>query len=312
MRLLKLPRNSFKILSTRLIASYFFTFLLSFSALGQTFFDGKGRYKFGDNESTRLHTAFTVGVGANYYVGDLTDNSFGSGIRISPNISVGLQQALNNRISLRAEIMWYEIGGADSLSTEIGKQLRNLSFRARNIEGAVFAIIHFANPARTATSRAQFTPYGVLGFGFSSNNPRAFIDNQWVDLRPLQTEGKPYPPIVAVLPFGMGAKVKLNTALDISLEGTYRISFTDYMDDVSTVYTSHENNLTRRLADRSRELDPDLPPREDPSIQRGDPDNNDGYFVASLKIQYFLPGNLFAKKGLVQNHKIKKSTKMQR
>lgn len=285
---------------------------LSPPALGQTFFDGKGRFKFGDNESTRLHTAFTVGVGGNYYVGDLTDNSFGSGIRISPNISVGLQQALNNRISLRAEIMWYEIGGADSLSTEIGKQQRNLSFRSRNIEGAVFAIIHFANAARSATARAQFTPYGVIGFGVSTNNPRAFIDQQWVDLRPLQTEGNEYPPIIAVLPFGMGAKVKINTALDISLEGTYRLSFTDYMDDVSTVYRSHEDDLTRRLADRSRELDPSLPPRDDPSIQRGDPDNNDGYFVASLKIQYFLPGNLFAKKGLVQNYKIKKSTKMQR
>jgi hypothetical protein len=296
------------------VKGYFLLFLACFFALhvaGQTFFDGKGRFQFGDNESTRLHTAITLGVGANYYVGDLTDNSLGEGIRISPNISLGLQQTINGRLSVRAEIMWYEIGGADSLSFDQGKQLRNLSFRSRNIEAAIFGIVHFANASAERGNRAKFTPYGLIGIGITTNNPQAQIDNRWVDLRPLQTEGNEYPGIVTVLPIGLGAKLKVNTALDISIEGTYRISFTDYLDDVSTVYVAHDNDLTRRLADRSVELDPNLQPRP-PGDQRGNPEDNDGYFVASVKVQYFLPGNLFKKNGLVQNHRVKKSTKMQR
>jgi hypothetical protein len=284
--------------------------LIAQTAHGQSFFDGKGRFRFGDNESTRINTAVTFGVGGNYYVGDLTDNSFGDGIRISPNISVGLQQKIGDRFTLRGEVMWYEIAGADSLSNSEGKQARNLSFRARNIEASLFGVVYFLNRGSTKSGRSVLSPYGLFGIGVSTNNPRALLDGTWYDLRPLRTEANDYGGLVAVLPLGFGIRMKVNNALDISLEGTYRITFSDYLDDVSTYYKAHnEGTLVYRLSDRGPEIgkEPVITDGPEP-VKRGDYENNDGYFVASIKLQYYLPGNLFKKDGLVQNSKIKKPT----
>lgn len=257
------------------------------NAFGQSFYNQGGTYK-PKIAGARISTAVTAGFGANYYVGDLTDNSFSSGIRISPNFSAGLQQRINDRIHLRAELLWYQIAGADSLSNEFGKVERNLSFRARNLELSFVGIFHFINKSSNASGRAGFVPFAIFGIGVTTNDPKAELDGSIYSLRPLALEGVQYGKYAFVMPMGGGVRAKINEAFDISLEGSYRVTFTDYLDDVSTVYVKHNDYPASILADRS------LTELKDEGMQRGDPSNMDGYFIMNLKVQYYLPNDLFS------------------
>ena len=87
---------------------------------------------------------------------------------------------------------------------------------------------------------------------------------------------------------GGGVRAKINEAFDVSLEGSYRVTFTDYLDDVSNVYVQHNEFPAVALSDRSV-TQPKLI-----GDQRGDPSNMDGYFIMSLKVQYYLPNDLFS------------------
>jgi hypothetical protein len=73
---------------------------------------------------------------------------------------------------------------------------------------------------------------------------------EWVDLQPLGTEGqyadlpdgaankgiKPYKRIQLGIPFGIGARFRVNHVVDVSGEIGFRYTFTDYLDDVSQSY----------------------------------------------------------------------------
>ncbi|MFC2187765.1 DUF6089 family protein [Fulvivirgaceae bacterium LMO-SS25] len=257
------------------------------NSYGQSFYNQGGSYK-PKIGGARISTAITAGFGANYYVGDLTDNSFSSGIKISPNFSAGLQQRISDRIHLRAELLWYQIAGADSLSNEFGKVERNLSFRARNLELSFVGIFHFINKSSNAGGRAGFVPFAVFGIGVTTNDPKAELNGDLYSLRPLALEGEQYGKYAFVMPMGGGVRAKINEAFDVSLEGSYRVTFTDYLDDVSKVYVQHNEFPSVALSDRSV-TQPKLI-----GDQRGDPNNMDGYFIMSLKVQYYLPNDLFS------------------
>jgi hypothetical protein len=255
----------------------------------QSFYQNKPKMGKMGPAAPRTSTAISAGFGANYYVGDLTDNSFAGGSNTSLNFTLGLQQRLNDRLHLRAELMWYEIQGDDALSASEPKIERNLSFRAQNIEFSFVGIYHFLNSSVGNNGRSNVVPYVFFGAAVTTNDPKAELNGQWYLLRPLQTEGVDYGNYIFAIPFGGGIRFKLSEAFDLGIEGGYRFTFTDYLDDVSTVYAPLTDQLAIALADRSPELG--LAPRAIGS-QRGDPSNNDGYFILNLKLQYYLPGNL--------------------
>ncbi len=73
------------------------------------------------------------------------------------------------------------------------------------------------------------------------------------------------------------------------LEGGFRQTFTDYIDDVSDTYidnASFTDPIHAALADRRPEID--LPVRPAGSI-RGNPDSNDNYLLYKIKLEFYLP-----------------------
>jgi hypothetical protein len=85
--------------------------------------------------------------------------------------------------------------------------------------------------------------YGFLGVGGFYYNPKSIRAGVWHSLRPLRTEGqgikpgtKEYSKISICVPMGMGLKYAVNRRWNIGLEYGLRLTFTDYIDDVSTVY----------------------------------------------------------------------------
>jgi len=132
-----------------------------------------------------------------------------------------------------------------------------------------------------------------------------------------QNEGiEPYSKIQIAIPLGLGVRYRLNQVLDLSFEMAFRYLFTDYIDDVSQNYVDPSvlnSDLARELADRSSEptaavsgTDRDFEAingftrdsdgdgiidgygTEGEFNLRGNRDQNDMYFVTTLKVTYIL------------------------
>lgn len=127
---------------------------------------------------------------------------------------------------------------------------------------------------------------------------------------------KPYKQIQLAIPFGIGGRYRLNQVFDLSLEFGIRYTFTDYLDDVSQNYVDPgklNSDLARYLADRSGETNAAVSgsPRDFELINgatsdrngdglydgfgnegqynlRGGKDDNDVYFVTTIRVAYII------------------------
>jgi hypothetical protein len=128
-------------------------------------------------------------------------------------------------------------------------------------------------------------------------NPKAEMNDDWVELRPLGTEGqgsglksapKPYSLLGVSIPFGMGFKFHAFGRLGVSIEWGMRKTYTDYLDDVSTTYAdpdvlfATQGLVAVELADRSLVN----PGPVNTNRQRGNETNRDWYSFAGLTITY--------------------------
>jgi hypothetical protein len=79
----------------------------------------------------------------------------------------------------------------------------------------------------------------------------------------------------------------VNPFLNVGIEGAWRLTFTDYIDDVSTVHQDKTgwDPIRAQLSDRSEGM------IFEPGHVRGDPEDNDGYYLLQLKIEYYIPEN---------------------
>lgn len=135
--------------------------------------------------------------------------------------------------------------------------------------------------------------YVNVGGGFIYYEPRAELNGTMYKLRPLGTEGQnylagkaQYGQFAPVIPFGVGKKFDFKNGSSISIDLSMRKSFTDYLDDVSTVYAD-----PAIVAERSGEAAGLLSDRSEQGFnvgdQRGDPTDMDNYFLLGFK--YSLP-----------------------
>lgn len=85
---------------------------------------------------------------------------------------------------------------------------------------------------------------GINGFWF---DPTAVAPSNGISysLQPLGTEGQfvlpsrdPYSRVQVALPLGVGFAFRITDDINLNVELSYRRSFTDYMDDVSSTYVN--------------------------------------------------------------------------
>ncbi len=91
-------------------------------------------------------------------------------------------------------------------------------------------------------------------------------------------------------PIGAGIKFHIGPYFTITLEGLTFLTFTDYLDDVSTKYISYPELLEARgalsaaLANRQGELTGGSPVVVPTGAPRGNPDSNDLYTSGLVSI----------------------------
>jgi len=242
----------------------------------------------------------SVGIGTSTYFGEFQNPK--NYIDAKPSISIGAQvfpapYFIGDRLAVRAELSWFRLQGSDANAND-DRVVRNLSFYSNNIELNVVGAIH-AMPQHIKYyrifKRSTINIYGLVGAGILYTNPKTEYQGKKVALQPLQTEGINYTRFQFVIPYGLGISYKTNSYYNIILEGVWRKTFTDYLDDASsTRYLDPAllgSDLSRALSDRRKEREPSYvtsPGRG----RRGNPDKKDSYMLINIKVEYYLPVKL--------------------
>jgi Domain of unknown function (DUF6089) len=195
--------------------------------------------------------------------------------------------------SNRTALSYGSISGSDENFEDY--RLRNLSFKNDIWEFSNVMEFNFL-PFGSRTLSKDFSSYAMLGIAAFYHTPKAFYDNKWRNLRKLYTEGQSqkqqYGVIQLAIPFGGGIKYNITPNWVVGFEVGWRKTFTDYLDDVSTVYpdlldqADNRGTLSASLSDRSWELDGVGEPLSLAGDERGDPEMKDFYFFSMFTISY--------------------------
>lgn len=254
---------------------------------------GSFRGKKSHFDKNKVYNAVGISLNAFNYYGDLSPSDKKISTDLSqtrPAIGVSFVHRFGPRYQLVGSFTYGGIRGSDNDSQDPDdasagfRYTRNLSFRNRIKELSAVAQIDLFENQSTYISRVPWTPYLYAGLAVFHHNPQAQAPEfdaagnptgkkgEWVDLQPLGTEGqnadllesdvnhglKPYKRIQFAIPFGFGARFRVNEVIDIAAEFGFRYTFTDYLDDVSGNYVDlgvFENNvLAAAMSYRSNEV----------------------------------------------------------
>lgn len=269
------------------------------------------------------HLEFGLMGGASNYLGDLSGNSSTVYLTES-NLSGGafLRYNFSHMGAVRLGFTYGQVSGHDQNAKQLDQQQRNLSFTSPIMELAVIGEFNILGYQPYNLER-PFSPYLFAGFGLFNFNPSTVYEGEKVLLQPIGTEGQgsegrpaPYQRTAFSIPFGLGVKYAINDKWNVGLELGARMTATDYLDDVSTVYIDPvaldrtNGPLAVALNNRTGELRSGEPIDFADGTARGDGAARDWYFIAGLTISYnFLDNGLVGsrsrtrrgKKGCITN-----------
>ena len=277
----------------------------------------------------RYRKQFIFGAGVTNFLGELGGSDKEGRdfiydvdlVSTRPSLLVGYRYQLNSFLFLRGNLNWGVLRGDDKNTKEIARRGRNLSFRSGFVEADFMAEFYLIQNARgnlynlrgvRGRSGLQMDVYLFGGLGYMYFNPKAEYQGTYIALQPLGTEGQglpggpdKYKRTTFTIPYGIGVGKSIDRYWAINAEFTMRKTFTDYIDDVSTVYYGQKEIYAAKIAqgaseasaERSRAL-------SDPNIyselghlaegvnlegeQRGDPSDNDAFMTVMFSLSYKL------------------------
>jgi len=245
-----------------------------------------------------------IGGGASLYTGDLDPVPMTNIIQNTGfTFQIFVKQQLKDRLALRLNFSVMDISASDELSEDSRVRVnRNLSFQNKIVELSVLA-------EYSVVKWRGLELYAAAGPSVFRHNPKAIniVDNQLVELQSLGTEGQgftdahtasPYKLLQLGIPMGGGIRQAITKHLSIQIESLGRVTFTDYLDDVSSrnyvpiERLSQLNGiLATQLADPWIGRDSQKP-SENPdttNIVRGNPDINDYFLSGTISVIYKIP-----------------------
>jgi hypothetical protein len=219
-------------------------------------------------------------------------------------INIEYRYFIERNFSVRASFLFGFLSGSDASTAEPFRNARNLHFRAPVFElsGMIEYFLLREEPGKKSPfnkNKFIFDFYVFAGVGIAYFNPQAKYEGYWVSLQPLGTEGQgidlqppKYSRFTPVIPIGFGFAKKFKNFWSAGLELTYRKTFTDYLDDVSTVYYNNDK-IREAYGDVAADLAD--PKKSDiigtaPGDQRGDKNDKDAYLTGVITIHFYLAG----------------------
>jgi len=228
------------------------------------------------------------GIGRDYSIKDIDWPSTGVAFWL------GYRQRFHPYFATTTSLCVFNLKGDDQYSEEPMRNARSLHFRTLAIEVQqrlefIFAANEkfgstFNLPGHYSKKNRSQQYYVFAGLGLCYFNPKAQNENgEWTALRPLRTENqdKKYLPVTLTMPMGIGFRMGVSKMWRVGIELAYVKTFSDYIDDVSTVY-----------ADPS-DLSPEAVYLSNPAVgnpsfatgeKRGDPNQKDAYYHMNVII----------------------------
>ena len=241
---------------------------------------------YGQKESFKR--AFECGLfgGGSYYIGDLNPSTHF--LYSKPAAGAIIRYNLSTRHSLRFTGTYGNVHASDANAKDQWQINRNLSFNSKIIEVAAgFEVTLKKYSINKTDYRYRYTPYFFYEVAFFRMNPMVTSGTSDVELSAIGTEGQnsqlsdetSYSMNQISFPVGIGFKFNLMKRVAMSFEYGIRMTFTDYLDDVSGNYVDpvQMTNLKGPLA--AQLADPSLNgvSSQFPNANRGNDNNRDWY-----------------------------------
>lgn len=247
-------------------------------------------------QSNNFKKAFEIGVfgGGAYYIGDLNPTSHF--VASEPAFGGIIRYNLSKRHSFRLTGTYGTISADDANSSDPWQVNRNLNFSSNLLEVAAGFEICFLPYAINNMKRHRWTPYFFYELAWLRMNPTTSnINGNEVELSEFGTEGQGSPLSEEnnyalnqlAVPLGIGVKFNIAKRIAMSLEYGIRMTFTDYLDDVSGDYVSQTDltNLKGPLA--ASIADPSLNNvSRTVGYNRGNANNRDWYAFYGVMITF--------------------------
>jgi opacity protein-like surface antigen len=232
----------------------------------------------------------SAGVGTANYHGDLMKKS-SLFTQTSFSFSAGLSYAFSSKLAANLNIGMQKLQGSDNKKGGAYPE-RNLSFKSNVFDFAVSGEYTILN-----LDKFPLSPYVSAGIGVMLFNPYAIdATGKRQSLPELGTEGQglagypgTYSTAALEFPLGIGVKYPINDRLTLALDFNYRVTRTDYLDDVSRVgypdktLLDARNPVTANFTWRSVGAYP-----KSSTLPRGNPDNKDSFYTTQLKLSFNL------------------------
>ena len=201
---------------------------------------------------------------------------------ISPIISFGIMSQVG-RIS----------GDANNYDYLAAK---NLNFSSPIIDGTLFMEYNFFRFTKGLRPK-QFTPFLQTGVGITFFNPSAQYNNESFNLHEAGTEGQKSPNIDANgysritvhFPIAAGFKFQFARSWVVAINGGYKLTTTDYLDDVGGEYAAPELFNSDQTAFLNNPADPDYTAFNETGKERSFYENLDWYYFVGIRLSYVIP-----------------------
>ncbi len=209
-------------------------------------------------------------------------------VQMGGGIGARFQQS-GQRLGLNFDLRRIRIQGADSMSNKVVSFARNLHFKNEMTEWAISAdypIIRLGGHLGSFTMLHSFRAHA--GIALLHHAPMAQVDRDnlcyhqliemgyttpgaWHDLRSMRTEGDSYAEYVATLPIGLSWTISADNGSGrpwhFTLNGLWRWTWTDRLDDIRDQYADPWEMTPLGLALTTQSNPSDMPPcPEAPSV----------------------------------------------
>jgi hypothetical protein len=237
------------------------------------------------------------GLGGMYYQGDINPERPFQQSQLA--YQVFYRKNFDYHWSIRAGGVIGKVSGDDSLGTYDFQANRNLRFESDIYEGFGWLEFNFLpfRPGRT-NKGGVWTPFIFAGLSLFYFSPQVNYNGSLVDLASLNTEGQNLPGstlgdygfLSMAVPFGAGIKLKLSNRFSLMGEWGMRMTFTDYLDDISYQYPNQAQMVIINGQLASELSDPSLSGTVGGSTlagyQRGTSNNLDWYSFFNVSLVF--------------------------
>lgn len=206
------------------------------------------------NGQSTLIPKYEIGVhlGAFIYQGDLTPYDLGAFNTMKPGFGFSATRNINSLYAVRFQIMRGWLKGDDAeYEIPAWRQQRNFNFKTPVIELSLHVVRNIIGLVPNEAGIINFSPYVFAGLNYSFLN----IKRDWSNFNYSHFAGQTgvlngltedmnhkVPRGIFSIPIGAGVRYGISEKLSFSLEGTYRILDTDYLDGFSQSANPDEND----------------------------------------------------------------------